>query len=66
MEYANGGTLKEYLYKNFVKMDWNLKLKFAKQITSAVLFLHENDIIHKDLVIYLFFLKKNQNSFFKK
>ena len=58
MEYANGGTLDKYLYKNFDRMDWNLKLKFAKQITSAVLFLHENDIIHKNLVIYLFFLKK--------
>ena len=52
MEYANGGTLNEYLYKNFTKMDWNLKLKFAKQISSAVFCLHSNNIIHRDLVSF--------------
>ena len=36
MEYADNGTLHEYLSKNFNKMNWNLKLKFAKQISSAV------------------------------
>nr|CAG8543366.1 5352_t:CDS:10 [Entrophospora candida] len=49
MGYANNGTLSHYLSKNFNKMDWNLKLKFAKQISSAVLCLHNNDIIHRDL-----------------
>ena len=50
MEYADNGTLFKYLSKNFNKMDWSLKLKFAKQISSAVFRLHENDIIHRDLV----------------
>ena len=54
MEYANKGTLNKYLYKNFDRMNWNIRLKFAKQITSAVLFLHENSIIHKDLVTISF------------
>ena len=58
MEYANGGTLDKYLYKNFDRMDWNLKLKFAKQISSAIFCLHENNIIHRDLVKKNF-LKKN-------
>ena len=31
MEYADNGTLLKYLSKNFNKMDWSLKLKFAKQ-----------------------------------
>ena len=56
MEYANNGTLSQYLSKNFDKMDWNLKLKFASQISNAILCLHNNDIIHRDLV----------NTFFKK
>nr|CAG8600716.1 14495_t:CDS:2 [Entrophospora candida] len=49
MGYANNGTLSHYLSKSFNKMDWNLKLKFAKQISSAVLCLHNNKIIHRDL-----------------
>ena len=36
IEYANNGTLSQYLSKNFNKMNWDLKLKFAKQILSAV------------------------------
>ena len=54
MEYANGGTLDKYLCRNFDRMDWDLKFKFAKQITDAVSFLHENNIIHKDLVTISF------------
>nr|CAG8441595.1 7070_t:CDS:10 [Entrophospora candida] len=49
MEYADSGTLRQYLSKNFNKMDWRLKLKFAKQISSAVFCLHSNNIIHRDL-----------------
>ena len=50
MEYVGNGTLHKYLSKNFNKMDWSLKLRFAKQISSAVFCLHENNIIHRDLV----------------
>ena len=50
MEYADNGTLLKYLSKNFNKMDWGLKLKFAKQLSSAVFCLHKNNIIHRDLV----------------
>ena len=50
MEYADSGTLRQYLSKNFNKMDWNLKLKFARQISSAVFCIHSGYIIHRDLV----------------
>ncbi|CAB4376479.1 unnamed protein product [Rhizophagus irregularis] len=48
-EYANGGTLRDYLENNFYKLDWNIKLQFAIQIADAVSCLHQNDIIHCDL-----------------
>ena len=50
LEYANNGNLCDYLKYNFNIMDWNTKLKFAKQIASAVRHLHENKIVHRDLV----------------
>jgi serine/threonine protein kinase len=50
LEYADSGTLRSYLQENFESIGWDLKLKFAHEIASAVLCLHENDIIHRDLV----------------
>ncbi|RIB16875.1 hypothetical protein C2G38_2188795 [Gigaspora rosea] len=49
LEYANNGTLKEYLYNNFCVLSWDDKLCLAKQLTDAVKFLHSHDIIHRDL-----------------
>ncbi|CAJ0871244.1 9609_t:CDS:2 [Entrophospora sp. SA101] len=50
-KYANNGNLCDYLKSNFTIMDWNIKLKFAKQIASAVRYLHENKIVHRDLYL---------------
>jgi serine/threonine protein kinase len=59
LEYANNGTLNSYLSKHFNKLDWNEKFLLALQLASAVEFLHEKDIIHRDLVCninsYVFF-----------
>ncbi|CAJ0833609.1 8167_t:CDS:2, partial [Entrophospora sp. SA101] len=49
LEYADSGTLRSYLCENFESISWDLKLKFAYEIASAVLCLHENNIIHRDL-----------------
>ncbi|POG65382.1 kinase-like domain-containing protein [Rhizophagus irregularis DAOM 181602=DAOM 197198] len=49
LEYADSGTLKNYLKKNFNKLDWNIKLQFAIQIAAAVSCIHQKDIIHNDL-----------------
>ncbi len=50
LEYADSGTLRSYLKENFETISWDLKLKFAHEIASAVLCMHENDIVHRDLV----------------
>jgi serine/threonine protein kinase len=53
-EYADSGTLRNYLKDNFKKLDWNIKLQFAIQIADAVLCMHQKDIIHRDLASILF------------
>jgi len=48
LEYADGGTLGGYL-DNAKTLKWEIQLKFAKEIASAILCLHDNDIIHRDI-----------------
>ena len=52
MEYADGGTLQSYLKQNFDKLTWDNKLNLAFQLAYAVSCLHEEGIIHRDLVIH--------------
>jgi serine/threonine protein kinase len=56
MEYADSGTLRNYLEKNINSLTWNDKFKMAYQLASGVLCLHDENIIHRDLVIHLFIL----------
>ena len=49
-EYADGGTLCEHLQKHFPKMPWSDKYKLGVEITDGLMYLHNLDIIHKDLV----------------
>jgi serine/threonine protein kinase len=55
LEYADSGTLKDYLKNNFTKLNWNIKLQFAVQIADAVSCIHQKDIIHYDLVKLFFY-----------
>jgi serine/threonine protein kinase len=52
MEYADGGSLQNFLKKNFNKLTWNDKYNLAYQLACAVLCLHNEEIVHRDLVIY--------------
>jgi len=54
MEYADSGTLRNYLKKHFNDLNWDDKYNLACQLTGAVLCLHEERIVHRDLVIYNF------------
>ncbi|GBC03498.1 hypothetical protein RclHR1_05150008 [Rhizophagus clarus] len=49
MEYADGGSLRNYLKKNFDCLTWNDKFNFAYQLACAVSCLHGEGIVHRDL-----------------
>ncbi|KAF0467435.1 kinase-like protein [Gigaspora margarita] len=49
LQYADNGNLREYLSKNFINLEWNDKLHIAKEIACGLSFLHENNIIHRNL-----------------
>lgn len=51
LEYADGGTLRDYLRRDTIIFKWEDQLRFGKEITSAILFLHDDvKIIHGDIV----------------
>lgn len=56
LEYANNGSLSAYLREQINKLDWKNKLSLALQLAKAVSYLHDNDIIHRDLVTFIQFL----------
>ncbi|GBC22527.2 kinase-like domain-containing protein [Rhizophagus irregularis DAOM 181602=DAOM 197198] len=49
MEYADNGTLRNYLKENFDSLDWNNKLSLALQLARAVSYLHDKGIVHHNL-----------------
>ncbi|GBB84636.1 hypothetical protein RclHR1_01120024 [Rhizophagus clarus] len=49
MEYADSGTLRNYLSERFENLTWNDKLNLAFQLAHAVLCLHDEGIVHRDL-----------------
>ena len=51
MEYADGGILRDYLKNNLDKLTWENKYKLAYQLACAVSCLHDEGIVHRDLVI---------------
>ncbi|CAB4393259.1 unnamed protein product [Rhizophagus irregularis] len=49
LEYADSGTLKTYLSNHFNELVWDDKYQLAFQLASAVEYIHNFDIIHRDL-----------------
>ncbi|GBC32762.2 hypothetical protein RIR_jg12158.t1 [Rhizophagus irregularis DAOM 181602=DAOM 197198] len=49
MEYADSGPLKNYLKENFNNLTWDDKYNLAYQLACAVLCLHNEGIVHRDL-----------------
>ena len=54
MEYADGGSLRNYLRENFSRLTWDDKFNLALQLSYAVSCLHDEKIVHCDLVIFLY------------
>src|SRR5437016_4137204 len=53
MEYADGGTLRNYLKNNFKTMTWSDKYNLGYQLAYALTCMHDEGIMHRDLVIIL-------------
>ncbi|POG63030.1 kinase-like domain-containing protein, partial [Rhizophagus irregularis DAOM 181602=DAOM 197198] len=51
LEYADDGSLRKYLDKNFNKLNWKSKIICLNEIITELEFIHENDLIHRDLHI---------------
>ncbi|RIB25815.1 kinase-like domain-containing protein [Gigaspora rosea] len=49
LEFASDGNLRQYLKTNFSSLKWSDKLRMAKELTLGLFFLHNNDIMHRDL-----------------
>uniref|UniRef100_U9UU74 non-specific serine/threonine protein kinase n=1 Tax=Rhizophagus irregularis (strain DAOM 181602 / DAOM 197198 / MUCL 43194) TaxID=747089 RepID=U9UU74_RHIID len=64
MEYADNGTLRKYLQENFRNLTWNDKFNLAFQLVSAVSCLHDEGIMHRDLVNILQFIVIYFNDYF--
>lgn len=49
LEYANGGTLADYIRANNTKLDMQDRLKLIGQLFSAFIYIHEKEILHRDI-----------------
>ncbi|RIA80754.1 kinase-like domain-containing protein [Glomus cerebriforme] len=49
MQYANNGDLKNYLKNNFKNLTWDDKKKLAFQIANGLNYLHNENVLHRDL-----------------
>lgn len=51
-EYADSGNLQNYLKNNLYRLTRDNKYELAYQLACAVSYLHEEEIVHLDLVIF--------------
>ncbi|GES87631.1 kinase-like domain-containing protein [Rhizophagus clarus] len=51
MQYAENGTFRNYLDKNYDKLDWKTKFDNLWWISSGLRRIHMNELIHRDLHI---------------
>ncbi|CAG8594627.1 19021_t:CDS:2 [Cetraspora pellucida] len=57
LDYADGGTLRNYLCSKKKELSWPDKIKLSTEIANGLLALHNAKIVHLDLVIVLETLK---------
>ncbi|RHZ83512.1 hypothetical protein Glove_91g34 [Diversispora epigaea] len=49
LQYAKDDNLRTYLRNNFKNLDWETKIKMAQDITNGLYYMHEKNIVHRDL-----------------
>src|SRR5581483_9676403 len=49
LDYANDGSLRNYLDKSYNKLSWRGKIFCLYKIASGLKNIHDNEIIHRDL-----------------
>ena len=50
-KYADSGSLRCYLADLSIELDWPMRLNLGINIVSGLAYLHEHNILHKNLVI---------------
>jgi len=53
-DYADNGSLREYLSTPTIKLDWRANCQLALDIINGLRHIHRMGILHKDLVSVLF------------
>ncbi|EXX67155.1 Ypk2p [Rhizophagus irregularis DAOM 197198w] len=51
LSYAENGSLRNDLDRNYYELTWEAKLKYLLHITLGLQSIHENELIHRDLHI---------------
>ncbi|GBB84831.1 hypothetical protein RclHR1_01140020 [Rhizophagus clarus] len=49
LEYAEGGSLRNHLDKEYSKLNWDIKIGFLQDAISGLKCVHEKGLIHRDL-----------------
>ncbi|CAG8550105.1 10608_t:CDS:2 [Diversispora eburnea] len=52
LQYAKDGNLRAYLRNNFKSLDWKIKINMAKDITSGLRCIHEENIHSKNILVH--------------
>ena len=59
MQYANDGSLKEFLLKNKIKHDWQWKLNVLRYLAQDLNTIHNVGFVHKDIKKGNIFIRDN-------
>jgi len=58
LEYCQNGDLFELLTNNSIQIGWKFRINLAKQAVAAIVYMHQHNILHRDVksAVYLNFL----------